>query len=149
MSDTPGRFQLRVYYEDTDASGVAYHANYLRWFERARTEWLRSLGASQERLRLDLGVAFTVADLSIEFRRPARLDDSLEVITAISQLRRASIEFQQALTRPADGLRLAQARVRVGCVSAESFRPQAIPGELAEVMRRQTDSGASSNGQPL
>ncbi len=146
MSDTPSRFQFRVYYEDTDASGVAYHANYLRWFERARTEWLRSLAVGQERLRLELGVAFTVADLSIEFRRPARLDDALEVITVIGQLRRASIEFQQALTRPVDGLRLAQARVRVGCVSAESFRPQAIPAELAELMHRQTESGTGVSG---
>ncbi len=149
MSDTPSRFQFRVYYEDTDASGVAYHANYLRWFERARTEWLRSLRVGQERLRLELGVAFTVADLSIEFRRPARLDDALEVVTVIGQLRRASIEFQQVLTRPADGQRLAQARVRVGCVNAESFRPQAIPAELAELMHRQTDSDSGTCVQAL
>lgn len=146
MTSGEHRFALRVYYEDTDASGVAYHANYLRWFERARTEWLRALGTGQESLRLDLGIAFTVANLEIDFRRPARLDDVLEVVTRIDRLRAASIEFEQTLGRSADGLQLAQAWVRVGCVDAETFRPAPMPEGLIEAMSRWTGTNERANG---
>ncbi|MGQ0618792.1 MAG: tol-pal system-associated acyl-CoA thioesterase [Panacagrimonas sp.] len=121
---------VRVYWEDTDASGVVYHANYLRWFERARTEWLRARGFDQERLRVEAGVAFTVANLEIRFLRPARLDDALRVEVAIAESRRASISFQQTLRREVDGQLLSEATVRVGCVDAASFRPKAIPFTL-------------------
>ncbi len=130
MSSPHFVFSARVYYEDTDASGVAYHANYLRWFERARTEWLRALDLGQEKLRLELGIAFTVANLDIDFRRPARLDDLLDVVTEVSQLRRASIVFSQNLHAQGNGELLARAEVRVGCVSAADFRPVALPQEL-------------------
>ncbi|HEX4895851.1 MAG TPA: tol-pal system-associated acyl-CoA thioesterase [Solimonas sp.] len=130
MSEHRFVFPVRVYYEDTDASGVAYHANYLRWFERARTEWLRALGMGQEALRVDANVAFTVANLEIAFRRPARLDDLLEVVTRVPQVRRASLVFEQELLRPADGELLARAQARVGCVSAADFRPAALPDEM-------------------
>ncbi len=119
---------IRVYYEDTDASGVAYHANYLRWLERARTEWLRGQGYGQERLRLELGVAFTVSTLEIEYRKPARLDDELEVRTRIAELRRASLIFEQSLSRA--GETLTTARVRIACVDAATFRPKALPPGL-------------------
>lgn len=121
------RFPLRVYYEDTDASGVAYHAGYLRWLERARTEWLRGLGYGQERLRLEEGVAFTVSTVEIEYRKPARLDDDLEVQTRVAELRRASVIFEQVLVRVADAAVLTTARVRVACVDASTFRPKALP----------------------
>lgn len=117
---------VRVYYEDTDVSGVVYHANYLRWFERARTEWLRARGLGQEALRVEHGIAFTVAGLEIAYLRPARLDDELEVVTVIEQAKRASLVFAQTLRAP-DGAPLAQARVRVGCVDAANFRPCALP----------------------
>lgn len=123
----PFAWPLRVYWEDTDASGVVYHANYLRWFERARTEWLRARGFDQETLRVRDGVAFTVADLSIRYRRPARLDDALEVRLEVPELRRASLGFRQGLYRLADGELLAEASVRVGCVDAASFRPRPLP----------------------
>lgn len=124
-------WSLRVYYEDTDASGVAYHANYLRWFERARTEWLRAQGYSQERLRTELGIAFTVASLEIAYLKPARLDDELEVVTVIAERKRVSLRFTQILRRLREpALVLAEARVRVASVNEASFKPCAMP-ELA------------------
>lgn len=127
-------FPIRVYYEDTDASGVAYHANYLRWLERARTEWLRSLGMDQRRLRAELGVVFTVAKLQIDYRRPALLDDLLQVVTEVALLRRASVVFEQRLLAQ-DGRLLARGSVQVACVSADGFRPVALPARLADIWR--------------
>jgi acyl-CoA thioester hydrolase len=121
---------IRVYYEDTDLSGVVYHASYLRFLERARTEWLRALGFSQERLKDELGVVFTVAGLEIEFRRPARLDDALEATVEIEGRKRASLNFVQTLRRAVDSQVLTQARVRVACVEMSTFRPCALPGEI-------------------
>lgn len=118
---------VRVYWEDTDASGVVYHANYLRWFERARTEWLRSLGHDQESMRTDLGIAFTVASLEIRYLRPARLDDALEVSVEIAAAKRASLSFSQRLLRAGTEDVLCEASVRVGCVDALTFRPRALP----------------------
>lgn len=134
---------VRAYWEDTDASGVVYHANYLRWFERGRTEWLRSLGHDQESMRIQLGIAFTVASLEIRYLRPARLDDALEVQVQIEQARRASLEFLQRLHRVADGELLSEARVRVGCVDAATFRPRSLPelGIGREADRKFSESG--------
>ena len=122
---------IRVYYEDTDMSGVVYHASYLRFLERARTEWLRAQGFSQERLKGELGVVFTVAGMQIDFRRPARLDDALEATVALDGRKHASLNFVQTLRRagqPQDVL--TEARVRVGCVAADTFRPCALPGGI-------------------
>lgn len=123
---------IRVYYEDTDASGVVYHANYLRWFERARTEWLRAMGYSQERLRTEFNLAFTLADIEVRYRKPARLDDELEVQTQVTQLRRASMRFGQVLRRRGGGEVLAEGSVRVACVLATTFGPTALPEGLFE-----------------
>ncbi|MEQ1440760.1 tol-pal system-associated acyl-CoA thioesterase [Fontimonas sp. SYSU GA230001] len=128
------RFPVRVYYEDTDASGVTYHANYLRWFERGRTEWLRALGIGQEGLRDGTGAVFTVASLQIDFRRPARLDDALDVVTMVAAVRRASLLFEQTLVRSADGELLARAAVKVGCVSHGDFRPIPLPEALEQAI---------------
>lgn len=130
MSGTDFVLPLRVYYEDTDASAVAYHASYLRWFERARTEWLRGRGYSQELLRVDAGVAFTVSKIEIEYRKPARLDDQLEVLTRVAELRRASLIFEQELRRAGAVEVLAFARSRVACVDAATFRPKGLPAGL-------------------
>ncbi|MGH8431968.1 MAG: tol-pal system-associated acyl-CoA thioesterase [Solimonas sp.] len=127
---TESIWSIRVYYEDTDASAVAYHASYLRWFERARTEWLRGRGYSQETLRLDAGVAFTVSAIEIEYRKPARLDDELEVRTRISELRRASLIFEQQICRHGSDELLTTAWVRVACVDAATFRPKGLPAGL-------------------
>lgn len=127
---------IRVYYEDTDGSGVVYHAGYLRYFERARTEWLRALGFSQQALHEMLGIAFTVTRLNVDYLRPARLDDLLTVTADVSDCRRASLSFAQNLRREGESKDLARAEVRVACVSADTFRPCGMPQALRELLIR-------------
>jgi acyl-CoA thioester hydrolase len=126
----PFDWPVRVYYEDTDAGGVVYHAGYLRFFERGRTEWLRSLGYSQARLVDDKELLFTVAEISIRFRRPARLDDLLTVRTRALPGGGATVNFEQLLLLELDAGPLATAQVRVACIEASSFRPRRLPAEL-------------------
>lgn len=123
------RWPVRVYYEDTDAGGVVYHTGYIRYFERARTEWLRALGYSQQQVVQEEGVLFSVVDLSIHYRKPARLDDMLQIVTR-AELARASVLFSQE-AHGADGELLAGGRVRVACVHAQTFRPRRLPAWLA------------------
>ena len=121
---------VRVYWEDTDAGGVVYHAAYLRFLERTRTEWLRACGVAQARVRAEHGVLFVVADLHTRFLAPARLDDELLAqITAFTR-RSASMRFAQCILRPADGEVLVEAEVRVACIDAASYRPRRIPDSL-------------------
>jgi len=129
MNDTTAFvWPIRVYWEDTDASGVVYHANYLRWFERGRTEWLRARGYDQERLRTEVGIAFTVAGLEILYRRPARLDDLVEVVTEIAEVKNVSMALTQTLRRAGQPEEvMAKATVRVACVDAKTFMPKRIP----------------------
>lgn len=124
----------RVYWEDTDAGGVVYHAQYLAFLERARSEWLRARGKGQELLRREHDLVFAVRSMRIEFRKPARLDDLLDVSVALSQCRRASLVIAQAIHR--DGEVLVDAEVRVAALSAKDFRPRAIPESLYEELRR-------------
>ncbi|MBM3585712.1 MAG: tol-pal system-associated acyl-CoA thioesterase [Alphaproteobacteria bacterium] len=98
------RFAVRVYYEDTDAAGIVYYANYLRFAERARTEWLRTLGFDHVRLDRDGGVGFAVRRCTVDYRRPARLDDVLEVATALKRARGASVTLEQVVRRGEDEL---------------------------------------------
>jgi len=133
MSSNDFRFTLRVYWEDTDAGGVVFFANYLKFFERARTEWLRSLGFGQERLRLDTGAIFVVADTSVRYLSPARLDDVLELTVQIVDAGRASMTIAQQAWR--GGELLAQGSIRIGCVDAGTFKPRRIPNELLESTR--------------
>ncbi|MGQ0697660.1 MAG: tol-pal system-associated acyl-CoA thioesterase [Panacagrimonas sp.] len=118
---------VRVYWEDTDASGVVYHANYLRWFERSRTEWLRAKGFDQESMRTQLGIAFTIASLEIRYIRPARLDDELRAEVVTVEAGRASLHFCQRLVRAGNSEIMAETKVRAGCVDASTFRPRALP----------------------
>ncbi|MBS0556581.1 MAG: tol-pal system-associated acyl-CoA thioesterase [Proteobacteria bacterium] len=121
---------VRVYWEDTDAGGVVYHAGYLRFLERARSEWLRTRGVHQARVRAEHGVLFVVADLAMKFHAPARLDDELHAqITAFTR-RSASMRFAQCILRPADGAVLVEADVRAACIDAASFKPRRIPDSL-------------------
>jgi acyl-CoA thioester hydrolase len=121
---------LRVYWEDTDAGGVVYHAAYLRFLERARSEWLRAHGVAQQRLREEHGVLFVVADMQVKFLAPARLDDMLHAdITAFTR-RSASMRFAQCILRPADGALLIEADVRAACIDAASYKPRRIPDSL-------------------
>lgn len=124
------RWSVRVYWEDTDAGGVVYHASYLRFLERARTEYLRHLGIEQEGLRKDNNLVFVVRDLAIGFEKPARLDDLLGVTVTLVERRPASLVFQQQILRESDAVVLVQARVRAACVTAEGFRPRPIPDGL-------------------
>ena len=133
MTEPAFRHTLRGYWEDTDAGGVVFFANYLKFFERARTEWLRSLGFGQERLRLDTGAVFIVADTSVRYLSPARLDDLLEITVQIVDAGRASMTLAQQAWR-GDAL-LAQGSIRIGCVDAETFKPRRIPNELLELTR--------------
>ncbi|AWB34296.1 tol-pal system-associated acyl-CoA thioesterase [Orrella marina] len=121
-------WSVRVYYEDTDAGGVVFYANYLKFMERARTEWLRSLGVSQQELSKQKGLVFVVSSLSMEYKAPARLDDLLTIQSVISDIRRASLNFTQRITLQ-DKV-LARGQIRVGCVDINTMRPAAIPPDL-------------------
>ena len=128
---------VRVYYEDTDSGGVVYYANYLKFLERARTEWLRSLGCEQDQLRARCGQVFVVRGLSIDYYRPARFNDQLEVDTRVVGLRRASLEFLQQVRRPAGASGpLCEARVRVACVDLATLRPGPLPSDLLAEIKR-------------
>ncbi|WP_250625062.1 tol-pal system-associated acyl-CoA thioesterase [Pinirhizobacter soli] len=120
---------VRIYWEDTDAGGVVYHASYVRFLERGRTEFLRSGGMDQVRLSQDTGLAFVVREMTLDFLRPARLDDELLVTVTVKQRRSASILFAQEIHR-IDGTPLLRATVRVACVELASMRPVAIPPDL-------------------
>ena len=123
---------VRVYWEDTDAGGVVYHASYLRFVERARTEWLRGRGVDQQKLRDTHGILFVVSEMDLKFRAPARLDDELVATIDSFTRRSASMLFSQCILRPADGARLVQARVRAACVDAATFKPTRIPDFLLQ-----------------
>lgn len=125
------RMPIEVFYEDTDLSGVVYHANYLKYFERARTRWVRSLGLDQQRMLEDYHLAFTVADLKIRFVRPVQLEQELEATLAVTLRRGAQMRFHQCLQAPGDSTKLfAEADVRVACFDTRSHRPVALPTEL-------------------
>jgi acyl-CoA thioester hydrolase len=119
---------VRVYYEDTDAGGVVYHASYLCYLERARTEWLRALGYSQARLRQEESLVFTVVAMTLDFLKPARLDDLLAVRSQVRLAGGASVEFDQEVLRGSE--RILAATVRVACLDALSFRPRRLPAAL-------------------
>ena len=120
---------VRVYLEDTDAGGVVYHAQYLAFLERARSEWMRALGHGQELLRDVHGLVFAVRAMRIDFRSPARLDDLLDVTVELRECRRASLVLAQSIRRDDDAL-LLDAEVRVAALDAPTFRPRAIPAPL-------------------
>lgn len=140
------RFPVRVYWEDTDGAGIVYYASYLRFLERARTEWLRSLGHSQQQLARESGIVFTVVSLAVEYRAPARLDDELEVTCEPRPEGAASVSFAQRIYRAArtgsDAARpLLEAKVRVACVDARTLRPQRLPPFLAPVLAETAGRG--------
>ena len=125
----PFSWPVRVYWEDTDAGGVVYHANYVRFMERARSEWLRSLGVDQMAFKETTGLAFMVVDMQISFLKPALLDDELLITVDVMERRAASILFAQTVTR-ADGSCLIRAKVRVACVDVRQMRPAPIPADI-------------------
>lgn len=126
------RHPVRVYWEDTDAGGVVFYANYLKFFERARTEWLRALGIGQQQLREDTGAIFVVSDTRLRYLAPARLDDLLAITVQPGATGRASMTLAQLAWR-GDTL-LCEGEIRIGCVDAGTFRPRRFPTPVLQRM---------------
>jgi acyl-CoA thioester hydrolase len=132
---------LRVYWEDTDAGGIVFYANYLKFFERSRTEWLRSLGIEQQRLRESTGGIFVVAETSIRYHRSARLDDELIVTAALIESGRASMIIKQQVllkteqTAENSTVLLCEATIRIGWVDAATLQPQRIPASILDSLK--------------
>ena len=124
------RLPVRVYYEDTDAAGIVYYANYLRFLERARTEWLRSLGFEQSELARTHGIAFAVRALAADYHKAARLDDVLTVISEIDALGGAQLTFLQRIER--NGEPVFAARIKVACIDVARMKPVAIPAPIRQ-----------------
>lgn len=133
----PFSWQVRVYYEDTDTGGVVFYANYLKFFERARTEWLRAAGVGQRELADSHGVIFVVKSTSVDYHAPAKLDDELKLSVVVERLGRASVHFSQEVCRLGESGRelLATGRIKVGCVSVDNLRPLAIPEIVLEKIK--------------
>jgi acyl-CoA thioester hydrolase len=129
-------FPVRVYWEDTDAGGIVFYANYLKFFERARTEWLRSLGIEQRSLRESSGGMFVVGETSVRYRQPARLDDELLVTARVQESGRASLIIaQQAFLRGSHTL-LCEGTIRIGWVEADTLKPARIPPTILEALKQ-------------
>ena len=126
-------FELRqrVYWEDTDAGGVVYYANYLKFMERCRSEWLRSLGIDQPRLRLERQLQFAVVSVAVDFLRPAMLDDEIVVTTALAALTGATLSFKQTIMRR--DTQLIDASTRIACIDSGTLRARAIPADLFDL----------------
>jgi acyl-CoA thioester hydrolase len=125
-------WNLRVYFEDTDAGGIVYYANFLKFFERCRTEWLRALGVEQTRLATQARLQFVVAQVGVDYLRPARLDDDLTITARIGELARSYLVFDQRALRGAE--LLAQAKVKVACVDTVRLAPARLPAELTAAL---------------
>ena len=140
MQDAPPifRYPVRIYWEDTDAGGIVFYANYLKFFERARTEWLRERGVGQQQLRELTGGMFVVSDAQLRYHRPARLDDELIVTAQLQETGRTSLTIgQQALLKPEQmtdsrPVLLCEGTIRIGWVDAATMRPARMPGFLLE-----------------
>ena len=128
-------WQTRIYYEDTDAGGIVFYANYLKFFERARTEWLRAGGIDQSRLSMDTGTLFVVRRTSIDYFAPARLDDMLRIESHVARMGRASVEFEQHAFRA--GERLCSGTILVACVSAATWRPTGLPPAVIAALQHE------------
>ena len=126
------KYKLRVYYEDTDAQGVVYYANYLKFFERARTELLRTAGYEQKAL-MESGAIFIVRDLNLTLQKPARLDDELIIKTSLMKLGKVTFDFKQEAYR--NDMLLCSGDIRCGCIDGKNFTPYPLPQELYSRMR--------------
>ena len=133
----PFVFPIRIYWEDTDAGGIVFYANYLKFFERARTEWLRSLGIQQQSLKEESGGMFVVSETQIKYFSPARLDDLLEVTAQTAEAGRASLVLAQQAWLTVDGERklLAEGTIRIGWVDSQTMKPGRIPAAILEALQ--------------
>jgi acyl-CoA thioester hydrolase len=136
----PFAWQLRVYYEDTDAGGIVFYANYLKFFERARTEWLRAAGISQQALAETQACMFVVKSTAVDYHSPAKLDDELKLSVVVEKLGRASVQFSQSAWRmsPQGPVLLATGNIKVGCVNTRTLRPEAIPADVLAAIAAST-----------
>jgi acyl-CoA thioester hydrolase len=134
MTERSHPIAIRVYWEDTDAGGVVYYANYLKFFERARTEWLRTLGLEQRALREHTGAIFVVADVQLRYLAPAKLDDLLTVTVKVLEQGAASMRLEQRVWR--GDLLLVEGQVRVGCVDEVKLRPRRMPQVVVDAIRQ-------------
>ncbi|MGJ7521330.1 tol-pal system-associated acyl-CoA thioesterase [Variovorax sp. LT1P1] len=140
------QFPIRIYWEDTDAGGIVFYANYLKFMERARTEWLRSLGIGQQALREQSGGMFVVSETQLKYHRPARLDDELLVTAELRQTGAASATIaQRVLSKDEPTLLLCEGTIRIGWVDAATLRPSRIPADVAGTLERE----CRSISQPL
>lgn len=121
---------VRVYYEDTDYGGVVYYANYLKFMERARTEWLRSIGFEQDQLLASEGIIFAVRTVELGYHQPARFNDALEVSASLAAIGRASLTFRQEVRRADDDRVLCSGKIKLACVDKKTMRPVPIPTAL-------------------
>jgi acyl-CoA thioester hydrolase len=133
----PFAWPVRVYWEDTDAGGIVFYANYLKFFERARTEWLRSLGVAQSSLRESTGGMFVVSETGVRYLRPARLDDELLVTAVLQECQRASLIITQQALLARDRTLLAEGTIRIGWVRADSLQPARIPPAVLQALHPQ------------
>ena len=125
------KWPVRVYYEDTDCGGVVYYANYLKFMERARTEFLRKLGYEQDILNREQGIIFAVRSVSIDYLKPARFNDSLDVSCKLVEVGKASLLFDQIIKRTVDQtVVLCTAQIKIVCLDAQTFRPKTIPADV-------------------
>ena len=130
----PFEFRVRVYWEDTDAGGIVFYANYLKFFERARTEWLRALGLGQQALRESSGGFFVVSETNVRYLQPARLDDELLVTAGIESAGRAAITLVQEARRCGDRTLLCAGTIRIGWVDAATLKPARMPAKLLQAL---------------
>ena len=134
MTQPAHRFPIRVYYEDTDLGQIVYYANYLKFIERGRSEWLRAAGVDQVRLMEDRRLAFVVRRVEADYLRPARFDDQVEVVSRLHTAAGSRLVLDQAVER--DGATLFRARVTVVCIDLDSMRPNRLPAGIAEALGR-------------
>jgi acyl-CoA thioester hydrolase len=136
MTHTAFTWPVRVYWEDTDAGGIVFYANYLKFFERARTEWLRALGIGQRELRETTGGIFVVGETTVRYLRPARLDDELLVTAAVQETGRASLIIAQQAFLAHDRTLLCEGTIRIGWVRADTLQPARIPSTLLQALQQ-------------
>jgi len=145
-------WRVRVYYEDTDSGGVVYYANYLKFMERARTELLRNIGFEQDIIQREMGIVFAVVSANIQYKKPARFNNELDVITSITNLGKASIHFEQSVflaptaTSFADAAvapapLLSTAIIKIACLNAATFSPQSIPASIIKKIKQEYSCG--------
>ena len=125
---------IRVYYEDSDAGGIVYHSQYLNFMERARTEWLRSLGYEQTELTAQFGIIFVVRNIQIKFKKPARFNDAIVVHSQLASMGRSRMVFKQTIIR--DGQVMTEADVEVVCIDAVNYTPVTIPAPIQQSMKK-------------